>query len=259
MRRISTLVFISLLTCTLSAQESLSSANLYGRIDYKDVLGYQAEYLNKFYGQNVYKIDELVNGKEYVPYYFRPDFRPLLFIDRRHESSLTIKGRRYDSLDLDYDTFKDELIYSDYTKFIDYKVFSICLNKDLIDGFTFYFGPDSLAFKYFTPERDLNFSLPEGFYEEVYNRKSKFIIKHRSYLEIKDGLEEYSYSPLYFIMINGSYSKITNKRMFLKLFDDKSDEIKKFMRTRRINIEKAGKNEISFVLKYYDSLISSAR
>ena len=158
-----------------------------GRLIIMSIIGYQTDYLHKFYFQNVDNIDELVNGKEYIPYYFRSKYKPLLYSDRKHKSSLTLNGRRYDNLMLEYDTFKDELIYSDSLKLIDNKVFMISLNKDPVDGFSFYFGSDSLYFRYFSSETNLNFNLPEGFYEVGYDGKTKFIIKHKSYASGEGG------------------------------------------------------------------------
>ena len=259
MPRISALVFIFLFACPLLAQDSLLSADFYRRIDYDVLLDFQTGYLSKFYYQNVDNVDELVNGKDYIPYYFRSRYKPLLFLDRVHQSSLTLSGRRYDNLMLEYDTFKDELIYWDSLKFIDNRVFKISLNKDPVDGFSFYFGPDSLSFRYFSNEKDLNFNLPEGYYEVAYEGKSSFIIKHRSYLLVKEGVDEYIYSPADFIMVNSEYTKISNKRVFLKLFGERSDAVKKFLRTNKVHIRKADKHEIVTVLKYYDSLILSGR
>ena len=60
-------------------------------------------------------------------------------------------------------------------------------------------------------------------------------------------------------MVNNEYTKISNKRVFLKLFGEKSDAVKKFLRTNKVHIRKADKYEIVTVLKYYDSLILSGR
>jgi|APIni6443716594_1056825.scaffolds.fasta_scaffold22337_2 hypothetical protein len=259
MPRISSLVFILLFTCPLVAQESFLPADLYGRVDYNTLLDYQTGYLGKFYYQNVDNVDQLINGKDYIPYYLRSGYKPLLYFDRTHQSSLTLAGRRYDNLKLEYDTFKDELIYWDSLKFIDNRVFKISMNKDPVDGFILYFGVDSLSFRYFSIEKDLNFNLPEGYYEVAYEGKSKFIIKHRSYLLVKEGVDEYIYSPSDFIMVNNEYIKISNKRVFLNLFGEKSDAVKKYLHTNKVRIHKAGKQEIVAVLKYYDSLILSGR
>ncbi len=259
MPRISAFLLIVSFAFPLLAQESLVSAGLYGRIDYNELLDNQTGYLGKFYYQNVDNVDELVNGKDYIPYYFRSKYKPLLYSDRVHQSSLTLNGRRYVDLMLDYDTFRDELIYWDSLKFIDNRVFKISLNKDPVDGFNFYFGPDSLSFRYFSKEKDLNFNLPEGYYEVAYEGKSKYIIKHRSLLLVKEGIDEYIYSPADFIMVNNEYTKISNKRGFLKLFGEKSDVVKKFLRTNKVSIRKSDKREIVTALKYYDSLIFSGR
>ena len=177
--------------------------------------------------------------------------------DRKRKSSLILKGRRYDNLTLEYDTYLEELIYSDSSKFIDYKIFKISLNKDPVDRFIFNLGSDSLIFRHFNPAKDWNFNLPEGFYEEVYDGRSKFIIRHRSYLQDEEGIYEYIYSPEDYIMINNGYTKVKNSKGFLKLFGEKSGEIKKFIRINKVHIRKADKNQIAFVLRFYDSMMSS--
>ena len=257
MPRISSLVFIFLFTYPVVAQKSVSSDDLYSRVDFNSLLNYQTDYLRELYYQNVDNVDELVNGKDYIPYYFKSRYKPILFSDRVHQSSLILKGRRYDNLILDYDTFGDELIYWDSLKFIENKVFKLSMNKYPVDRFAFYFGTDSLFFRYFSKENDLNFNLPGAFYEVVYDGKSKFIIRHRSYLLVKEGIDEYMYSPADYIMVNDGYVKITNKRVFLKLFGDRSDDVKKFIRVNKVRIRKADKNEITAVLRFYDSLILS--
>ena len=254
---ISSLVFIVLFTYPVLAQESLSTTDLYGKVDYMSIIGSQTDYIRRVYYQNVDMIDELVNGRGYIPYYFRSKEKPLLYFDRRHKSSMTLNGRRYDNLMLEYDTFKDELLYSDSLKLIDNEVFMISMNKDLVDGFCFYFGSDSLYFRYFSSETNMNFNLSEGFYEVGYDGHTKLIVKHKSLLLVKEGNEEYVYKPAYFIMVNDGYTKITSKKVFLSLFGDSAGEIKKFIGTNKVRLRKANKNEIATVLKYYDSLILS--
>lgn len=259
MPRISSLVFILLLTCPLLAQEFHSSFDLYGMMDYNSILDCQTDYLRRFYYQNVDNIDELVNGEEYIPYYFTSTQKPILFYGTKHRSSLILKGRRYNNIWLEYDTNLDELLYYDSLKLINDKVFMLSLNKVPIDCFSFYFGNDSLQFRYFTADKDLNFNLPEGFYEVVYDGRSKFIIKHKSSLLVKECINEYIYSPEKYMMVNGGYTRIKSSKGFLKLFGDKSGEIKKYMRTYRIYIRKTDNSEIAAVLRYYDNLILSNR
>lgn len=228
-------------------------------IDYNSILDYQTDYLNKFYFQNVDNIDELVNGKEYIPYYFTSTQKPILFFGMKHRSSLILKGRRYNNIWLEYDTYLDELLYSDSLKLIDDKVFMLSLNKVPVDGFSFYYGNDSLLFRHFTSDKNLNFNLSEGFYEVVYDDRSKFIIKHRSLPIVKDAIDEYIYTPEKYMMVNNGYARIKSSKGFIKLFGDKSGEIKKYMRTNKIHFRKTDKNKIADVLRYYDYLILSNR
>ena len=259
MPRFSSFLFLFFLTFPVLAQQSVSSSVLYGTNDYRSILGRQNDYLSKFYFQNVDNVDELVNGKDYIPYYLKSRYKPVLFPGRKHTSFLILKGRKYDNLLLDYDTFLDELIYYDSLKFIDNKVFKISLNKNPIDEFCFDFGSDSLFFRYFSSGKDAAFTLPEGFYEVAYDGNSKLLIRHRSYLLVKEGIDEYMYSPANYIMINDVYTRISGKGAFLKLFGERSGEIKKYIHANKVKIHKADKNELAAVLKYYDSMNSSNR
>jgi hypothetical protein len=170
-----------------------------------------------------------------------------------------LNGGKYNDLTLQYDTYLDEVIYADSTKVINYRLYQIALNKDPVDGFGLYFGQDSLIFRHFRSNDGMNFNLQEGFYEVVYEGKSKYIIKHQSFVLEKDGLDEYFYSPANYVMVGDVYSRIRSSRDFIKLFGEKSDEIKKFMHTYKVDIRKANKTQIVNVLKYYDTLVTSER
>jgi hypothetical protein len=134
MVRILFLFFILLLTFSLEAQNQITSADKNENKYYRAIIDSQTDYLNKLYFQNVDNVDELVNGIDYVPYYYRSDSKPLLFNGTRYESSLILKGRRYSNLSLEYDTYLDEIVYSDNSKYIESKVFKVALNKDPVDG-----------------------------------------------------------------------------------------------------------------------------
>jgi hypothetical protein len=93
----------------------------------------------------------------------------------------------------------------------------------------------------------------------AYEGKSKFIIKHQSIPLEKEGIIEYSYLPVDYIMVEDEFYRIRSSRDFIKLFGEKSEEIKKFMRNCKVNIRKADKKQIVTVLKYYDTLLTSER
>ena len=248
---------ITLLTLFLTIQGFSQSFELNGgngNIKSSDKAGSEVQPLYEFYYQSVGIVDRLINGKEYIPYYFRSKLKPLLNYGIPRSASIILGGRTYNDLSLQYDTYLDELIYTDTTRIYKNIVYQIALNKDPIDGFNLYFGSDSLFFRNFSKSREKNFTMEEGFYEVVYNGMSKYIVRHKSAAIEKDGVEEYYYKPAGFVMISDSYTRIRSTRGFLKLLGGKSEEVKKFMRDNGIKISKAEKKEIAKVLYYYDNL-----
>ena len=259
MLKISFQILILLFTFPGIAQQSLTIAGEYSKDYSKTVLDYQRDYLYKFYYQKVGGTDELINGRDYIPYYSRAKLKPLLLDEKKRTASIILNGRRYNNLSLEYDTFLDEVIYSDGNKVINGGLFKIALNKDPVDGFSLYFDQDSLIFRHFKSEDVKKSNLPEGFYEIVYSGASKFIIKHQSFVLVMEGIEEYIYTPADYVMVGDVFSRIKSSKGFIKLFGEKSEKIRQFIRTNNVNIRKADKKQIASVLKYYDSLIASEK
>jgi len=251
------LIFLCLFN-PLNAQQGAALTNSFSEgTDYKFISDLQKSYMDSLYVRRVNISDELINGREYVPYYFKSKVKPLLSEGKKRSGSLVFNGRRYNNLFLEYDTFRDQLIYSDSTKLLNDKVFKIALNKDPVNEFSLIFSDGSMMFRYFTAVKEKSFNLPSGFYEVVYDGKAKCIIKHQSFLVEKEGLYEYRYTPVEYIKVESGYSRVRSGKGFIKLFGNESDEVRKFMRTNKVHFRRADKNEIATVMRYYDSLLSS--
>ena len=258
MLRIIHIVIFILLLIPVSGQQFITLTGETGtKPDYNVITDYQKVYLNALYLREVDKSDELINGREYIPYYFKSNIRPLLFEDKKRSGSLIFNDRQYKNLALEYDTYLDQLIYSDSSKLIEDKQFKIALNKDLVEGFSLIFKDDSMKFRYFRSDGPVKFNLPDGFYEVVYDGKTKCIIRHQSFLGYKDGVVVYPYSRAEYIMVDQNFIRVKSSKSFIKLFGKESDAIRKFMRTNRIHFRRAGKNEIATVLRYYDTSVIS--
>jgi hypothetical protein len=111
-----------------------------------------------------------------------------------------------------------------------------------------------MHFDYLRMPQSSEKNLKEGFYEIAYLGKSQYYIKHISTVFIKEGLNEYQYSPENYVSTGGKFFKITGKGSLLKLFGEKSAEVKKFMHMARIRIREADKGQYISILKFYDSL-----
>ena len=219
----------------------------------------QTEYIKRLYYARIEAPKELINGKEYEPYYTRSKIKPLLFPDKKRTATIFTTTRRYNNLTLDYDTFLDEVIFTDISRTINFRFPQIALNKDIVDGFNLYFEDDSLIFRYFRLPECAEKNLKEGFYEIAYQGKSQYVIKHKSSFYVREGLNAYKYSPENYFSVGDVFYQVRNKRSLLKLFGEKSGNVKRYLHVSRIRIRQADKYQFISVLKFYDSLTTAIR
>jgi hypothetical protein len=242
-----------------SNQLKINSINDSGNRNTTLLIDLQTDYLNRFYSEKIAAPKELINGKEYEPYYTRSKIKPLLYPGKARTASIITKTRRYNNLTLQYDTFLDEVVYTDTSRTLNYRFPQIALNKDIIEGFNLYFQDDSLIFRYFRSPEYSDKNLKEGFYEIAYTGKSSYVIKHESTFYEREGLNEYKYSPKNYISIGNKFYKIKTKRSLLHLFNDKTAEVKSFIHSSRIRMRQADKSQIAAIVRFYDSLETSKR
>jgi len=212
------------------------------KMDDRSLTERQIDYIQKTYSAEIETPKELINGKEYESYYTRSQSKPLLFADRKRTSTIITPSRRYTNLILQYDTFLDEVVYTDTSRTINYRFPEIALNKN------------SLHFHYFRQPECTRRNIKEGFYEVAYQGKSEYLIRHTSSYYVREGRNEYKYAPENYISVGDVFYRIKSKAGVLKLFADKSVEVKKFLHINRIRIRQAGKNEFVSIVKFYDSL-----
>jgi hypothetical protein len=251
-------ILLFLVSITVSGQNSktvsLKSAGESGNNGNISLTSLQIAFLRNIYSEKIEVPKELINGKEYEPYYVKSEVKPLLFPLRDRTASIITRTRRYNNLTLQYDTYLDEVIYTDTSRTINFRFPQIALNRDILEGFNLYFDDDSLIFRNFRLPEWSERNLREGFYEVVYEGKSSYIIRHESSYYERQGLSNYKYSPKNFISTGQGFYKIKSMKSLLSLFGDNAVKMKEFIHSSGIRIKKANKNEISSIIKYYDSL-----
>ena len=195
-----------------------------------------------------------LNGREYLLYFSPHVSTPVIPVKRYPTSSIIIQGKTYRNLMLQYDTFKDQVIYYDPNNLENNAIIPVSVNRTIIDEFDLEYPGNRIKFKYLVIPDTLKGRINNGFYEIVYDKTSRFIIKHRSILVIKDGRNLYKYKPQRYIVNKGIYSRIKGKRSLIKALSDKSVEVKKFIKSSKISVKLAEKGEMVRILKFYDSL-----
>ena len=228
------------------------SGTLYGD---DSIQGKQYKFIQNLYDSVLNVSPNVVlNGREYLMYFSPHVSTPLIPIKRYPTSSIIIQGKTYRNLMLQYDTFKDQVIYYDPNNLEDNAIVPVSINRTIVDEFDLEYPGNRIKFKYLVIPDTLKGSMKNGFYEIVYDKTSRFIIKHRSILVIKDGRDLYKYKPQRYIVNKGIYFRINGRRSLLKALSDKSTEIKKFIRSSKISVKWAVKNEMVRILKFYDNL-----
>src|SRR5664280_3157013 len=112
-----------------------NSINNLGNSNPASLTNRQISYIKSSYSEKIESRGEFINGKEYESYYGRSIYKPLLFPDKKRNSTLFTHTRRYSNMTLQYDTFLDEVIYTDTSRTINYRFPQIALNKDIVEGF----------------------------------------------------------------------------------------------------------------------------
>lgn len=213
--------------------------------------------LDSIYAVRTGTENAFINGTEYYPYHYRAKYKPILFYGVERTADIVVKGRKYTGIVLQYDTFIDEVIFSEIDNDFGSNRYQISVKPDLIGSFTLFFRTDTLRFRNFTAE-ETGDVIPAGFYEVAYDGPTTYIIRHRSVIHQRNGIDEYYHSPVGYVKTADGFSKITSGGKFLKSFGEGSAEMKKILSQQRVKLRKAGKRQIINVLQTYDSRRRSA-
>lgn len=253
MARLSFLLFLILCSFRGLSQETAIVIATGG----KDMIAHtekaQKEYLEKAYSLLVGVEDGVVNGRTYFPYHYRSKNKPLLFFEKDRTASITMNGRKYENIILQYDTFTDEVIFPEIENKHGQGLYQISLNMDIIHSFVLFFKDDTLTFRNITEKEVRGTGLPSGFYEIAYEGESKFMVRHTSAVHQKNGIDEYFYSPAGYLNTGAGFNRIRSNGQFIKMFGNRSAEMKKIVDRYKINVRKANKNQIISALRLFDN------
>jgi len=239
-----------------SRSEKIPGVSISGTFNRFDTLQEkQTKYLQGLYESVLHlSSNEILNGREYDLYFFLKITNPLIPTKPYPLGSIIIRGKNFNKVMLQYDTFKDLVVYYDPLNLINNAIVPIVINRHIINEFNLVASGDSMKFKYLEASDNLKEKFPGGFYEIGYDGNCRFIIKHRSIIVIREGRQIYKYMPLRYFVNNGNYYKIKGRRSLLKVLSDKRSEVKKFIRSSTIPVRFAKKEEMVRIAKFYDSL-----
>jgi hypothetical protein len=215
----------------------------------------QAGDIRDLYFSQVSYPREIVYGKEYLSYYYRSNVIPLLNSGKEFNATLILNGRKYENILLQYDTFLDEVIYTDTSMMINFQFPKIALNKNAISSFTLYTETGSMQFEYVKFPSSGNAKFQDGFYEIAYNGRVKLLIKHVSKeYTTSQALINYEYTPQMLVFSGNEYYRLKGKRSLISIFSNSTDDFGKQLKEAGIKSKITDKNQVINVLKYFDAL-----
>jgi len=258
MKKTSSLILFLLCAVCACAQQESSAVSGREIKTYAAIESSEEVFLDSLYTIRTGTECAFINGHDYFPYHYRATHKPLLFSGKERTGSITVSGRKYNNIVLQYDTYTDQVIFPEIDNNFGDKTYQIAINKDILSAFTLFFRDDTLRFKYLGGS-DTGTGLPPGFYEVAYDGPSRYLVKHRSVVHQRNGIDEYFYSPVGYVMTSNGYQKATSTKKFILLFGIRSTEMKRIIERRNLNIRKAGKREIINALKLYDAQASVSR
>ncbi len=232
---VSIITFFTVLQCTVvsNAQEST---------DYQALV----QQTELFYGPS----DLLNLGEMYYPQNIRANGSPY-FVDDYVSAEVFIRNNVFKNVNAKYNVETDQLIIKaelDTSLLID-----ICAKEAWVDQFRMN------KHLFVNVNRMYGVSGTTGYYEEVFKGKSSFFIKYKKEfigtynLTTPNGY--YSESKrTFFMYTSGKWIKIKNKHAFLKLYGNRKQEVKKFMKENKIKFTKASTKQLHQLMKFCDDL-----
>lgn len=189
----------------------------------------------------------LYNGTEYVFLYPRITGFSFFAINTFQENAIVYEGIYYHNVPLAYDLVSKQVVTktpgNNYVQLIPEKVDSFTLNHH--------------QFIRLTATDVENTALRPGFYDVTANGAATVliarekVIKHAGRAEEPDHFEEYNY---YFLKISNIYYAVKNSRSLLTAMQDKSNEIKIFMRKNGLNFKQDPEHALLRAADYYARL-----
>lgn len=243
---------IFILICLLSFSTIQSKLYAQGGVNYGN------EQTQKAFAKAVKSYDNYIgkNSFTYTGVSFYNSYggikeHPFFLEDYWEPGNVVYNGNAYDSIDMMYDIYADNLIIQN---------FGLNGLPSPIEPYGPYVQSFQLhGYHFIRLERDTIANIKEGFYNMMYDGdNAQLIIKRRKELvnsnEINNIGEMFSEKDRFYIKKDGLFYQVKKKKSIIKVLEDRSKELKSFIRTNGIKFNENPDFKIAEVVKYYDTL-----
>ena len=198
------------------------------------------------YTEAIQNQSRLYNGSDYVFYLSKDEEHPYYRSDDWNYGSVVYWGESYQNVALLYDLSIDQVI-TEHNRGNPIKLIS-----EKIQGFTLF---DHTFVRLYRDEKN---KISEGFYDRLYDGKSKVYAKYykvyEETLESRQIIPRFDESTRYFLVKDGIFHTVKSKGSVLDVLADRKQEIKAFLRKNNVRFKDNREKAIVQVTEFYDTL-----
>jgi len=191
----------------------------------------------------------IYSGRLEQKYLYKSSNHPYLDTEQFRIGTLSVDGCIYTDVALRLNQDTEELIV-----LLPNRIFSVLVPREYID----YAIIDELYIVYNKPVSADGRDMPEGYYVRIYDGETQVWKRKVCFLtsRIVDQMVDYLFesNTKRYILIDGIYHPVTNKRSVLKLFASKKKELKRMMKNLGLKYRDDPEKAIVALTGYYDEL-----
>lgn len=198
---------------------------------------------------SIFITQSVYNGRLWLPQFPHVQGTQFFIDPDWKKAELTINGRKYDGVDINYDMVNDQVI-APYLN-----TGNIIMNYLLLDSFSFMAG--SRKYNFVSLKSDNK--LIDGYLELIYDGNIRILRKWRKMVVYYDVSQTYQFreEATVFISYGNSFTRLKGKRNLYNLFRSHKNEIKIFIRKLNPSPDIKAPETFIPVFEYIDNLISA--
>ena len=210
------------------------------------VLAQAKEDTKKIYFQSIRGQSRLYNGSDHIMYQSKEDEHPYFPMDDWTFGTIVYDASFYENVPLMYDISQDKVLTEHV---LNGSVMELVGKK--IERFTMQ------AQVFVRLGKDASDKINEGFYEMLYSGLSKVYAKHekvkQEFIRDQEIFARFDAKTRYFIFKNETYFPVQSKSSVLRVFDDRKQDVKKFISKNSLSFKTNRGKAIAQIAAFYDS------
>jgi len=198
------------------------------------------------YAATILDQSRLFNGSDYIVYIPHDDEHPYYGSDDWTTGSVVYWDELYENVSLLFDLSIDQVIV-EHDRGSPVRLIPEKVQRFAILGHTFV-----------RLLRDDKNKLSDGFYDQLYNGKSKVYAKYsktyRETLQTPQVIPSFDENVRYYVVKDGNFHGVKTKSSILQVLKDRKSELKNFLRKNRIRYNDDREKAIVRLTEFYDTL-----